>query len=216
MLRVITVGFACCLASGCFSRPAIYPEHWAEPVSVDDRACPRIDGHYANSGESQRSDGIVGHEFTEHHSLAHILNGGTGVELLALWNQLGNSFANPDRDPNVAVRLSVEDGVLQVTAMHADGSNRSMDLPLRPDCRDGLLALEGDWDSDFWLIGPVAPEFSRKSIAFGRATDGALLVLESKSAVQWFLLTPSFGYREADWIRFEELPASTAVAEVSP
>ena len=217
MLRVITVCFACCLASGCFSTPAIYPEHWAEPVSLEDRACPSIDGIYANSGETWWTHANAGQELYGARSLAHILNGGTGVDSLALWNKLGDSFANANSDPNVAVRLSVGGGRLQVTATHADGTSRSMELPVRPDCREGLLALEGDWDSDFWLIGPVAPEFSRKSIAFGRATDGALLLLESKSAVQWFLLTPSFGYREADWIRFKEVPASTvAVAEVSP
>jgi len=217
MLRVITVGFACCLASGCFSTPAIYPEHWAEPVSLEDRACPSIDGIYANSGESRWTHGAAGQEIYGARSLAHILNGGTGVGSLALWNKLGDSFENGNRDPNVSVRLSVGDGRLQVTGTHADGSSRSIELPVRPDCPDGLLTLEADWDTDLWLIAPVAPEFSRKSIAFGRATDGALLVHESKTAVQWFLLTPSFGYREADWIRFKELSTSSAaVAEVSP
>ena len=217
MPRVITVGLACCLASGCFSTPAIYPEHWAEPVSLEDRACPNIDGIYANSGKSRWTYGIDGQETYGARSLAHILNGGTGVNSLALWNKLGDSFENANRDPNVSIRLAVGEGRLQVTATHADGSSRSMDLPVQPDCRDGLLALEGDWDTDLWLIAPVAPEFSRKSIAFGRATDGALLVREGKTAVLWFLITPAFAYREADWIRFAELPVSTAaVAEVSP
>ena len=217
MLRVITVGFVCCLASGCFSTPAIYPEHWADPVSTEGRDCPSIDGLYTNAGEIWWTHANAGQELYGARSLAHILNGGTGVDSLTLWNKLGDSFANANSDPNVAVRLSVGDGVLRVTAMHADGSNRSMDLPLQPDCSDGLLALEGDWDTDLWLIAPVAPEFSRKSIAFGRATDGALLVREGKTAVQWFLLLPSFGYREAEWIRFKEVAAATAaVAEVSP
>jgi hypothetical protein len=217
MLRVITVGFAGCLGSGCFSTPAIYPEHWAEPVTVDGRACPSIDGLYANSGESRWTHDSDGQEIYGARSLAHILNGGTGVDSLALWNKLGDSFENAHRDPNVSIRLSVGDGRLQATATHADGSSRSMEMPVRPDCRDGLIALEGDWDTDLWLIAPVAPEFSRKSIELGRATDGALLVRESKTAVQWYLITPAFGYREADWIRFAELPVSTAaVSEVSP
>ena len=104
-----------------------------------------------------------------------------------------------------------------MTATHADGSSRSIELPVGPECREGLRAVASDWDADFWLIAPVAPEFSRTSVAIGRAGDGALLVRESRTAAQWYLFMPVFGYSEADWIRFEEIPEPTAItAEVSP
>ncbi len=217
MFRIATVCLAGCLASGCFSTPAIYPEHWAKPQVSDDRTCPSIDGRYANAGESPGNEKNLGRDVAEARSLAHVLNGGTGVDSLALWNKLGDSFADPALDPNVTVRLSVADGRLHVTAAHADGSSRSLALRVSSSCRNGLLALAGDWDNDVELISPAAPEISRKSIALGRAADGSLLMRENKSAAQFFLLTPVFGYTEAAWIRFEEAPAVTApVAEAAP
>ena len=217
MFRITTACFAGCLVSGCFSTPAIYPEHWAKPQISGERTCPSIEGVYANAGESYSSDGISVHFLTEARSLVHILNGGTGVDSLALWNKLGDSFSDPARDPNETVRLSVADGNLYVTAARADGSSRSMEMPVNANCRDGLFVLASDWDTDIELISPVAPEFSRKSIALGRAGDGSLLLRESKTAAQWYLLTPAFVYSEAAWIRFEEAPQVAGVmAEKSP
>lgn len=219
MFRFLTACCAACLASGCFTSPAIYPENWAAKQASHGKDCPSVDGVFANTGDSRLEDGFNGFPVAEARSLAHILNGGTGVVSLALWNKLGDTFSDPERDPNSTVRLAFTDGRLHVTAAHPDGSSRSMVLPVQSGCRDGLLALQGDWDSDFELIGPPAPEFSRKSVALGRAGDGSLLLLESKTAVQWFLLTPAFGYSEAVWIRFEELPtsvASVAAGEKAP
>jgi hypothetical protein len=207
MLRITAACFAACLAAGCFSHPAIYPDNWAQPEVSGGSTCPSIEGRYANAGQS-----VFGAR-----SLTHILNGGTGIPSLALWNKLGDSSEDPARDLNETVSLSLIGGELTATATRADGSNRSMTLPTASSCRDGLLQLEGDWDADFELIGPPAPEFSRKSIAVGRASDGSLLVRESKTATQWFLLTPAFGYTEATWIRFEEAPTvASTVAEATP
>ena len=216
MFRFLIAMSVCCLATGCFSHPAIYPDHWAEAESSEDGSCPLIDGIYLNRGESAGSTRSPAWGGIASRSLAHILNGGAGVDTLPLWNKLGTTDSDPDTDPNVTVRLSLAEGRLQVTGIHADGASRSIELRLQS-CSDGLLELDGDWDSDFEELGPVAPEFSRKTIEFGRAQDGSLLMRESKSALQWFLLSPAFGYTEAAWTRFA--PAATPVAnaaQVSP
>ena len=44
----------------------------------------------------------------------------------------------------------------------------------------------------------------------GRAEDGALLVRERKTATQFFLFTPSYGYTDSAWVRFGIVPAATA------
>ena len=210
MFRLTAACCTCLLASGCFSSPAVYPGHWRGQQVLNDGDCPVIDGSYLNAGETYRSADGDEHAIAEARSLAHLLNGGTGVESLALWNKLGDSHADPARDPAVTVDLVVLADRLRVTATHADGGSRSLALPLSDDCHDGLYALASDWDTDLELIAPVAPEFSRKSTSLGRADDGSLLVYEKKTAVQWYLLTPAFGYSEAAWIRFSPAPPPAA------
>ena len=216
MLRLMTLSIAGGLLSGCFSHEAIYPVEWGAPESVDGGGCPRLDGIYANAGQVREADAYDA-SVAEARSLAHILNGGNGVESLSLWNKLGPTSANPAQDPNVTVELKHVGERLQVIATHADGERRSLELELPPECHDGLFAFEADWDADTETIAPVAPEFSLNSLALGRADDGSLLLHARKTASLFFFFVPAFGYTETAWLRFPPAPAvAVAAAEDEP
>lgn len=217
VIRTLLAGCVIAPLTGCLSSPAIYPDTWAEQVVSHDGGCPRIDGTYRNSGESYRDYDGGRHRVRSERSLAHILNGGTGSESLQLWNKLGHTTEDPAGDPSSTVSLRLAEGLLHVTAAHADGASRTLALRVREVCRNSVLALEGDWDLDAEEIGPGAPEISRKSVTVGKAADGSLLVHENESAALFFLFVPAFGYREAEWIRFDQVPAAAmAVAAEAP
>jgi hypothetical protein len=204
----------CVFAGGCATRYASpYHESWAEQVKVESDACPLIDGEYLNAGE--QFDQVEHDAYTRStRSLAHILNGGDSRQndgapvgtrpLHHADDRLGETWHDPSRDAYQTIRLRLVGGMLSVEASLADGSNRAFDLPTRQRCRNSTLLLEPAWYFDSFLVTNMV---GRDSLALGRAEDGSLLVLETRTREMFVILTPLRETATA-WIRFPAVAMS--------
>ena len=193
------------LASGCMTRP-IYHESWAEQVKVEAGACPDINGEYQNTGEAFRKDKHIVYE-REQLSLAHLLNGGYGLESHTVDNRLGFTAYEADMDPHRQVRLKLDEDVLHVESTLDDGSIQAFDLPVRRECRDSILVLEAAWSYDLFAAAAV-----RGYYAFGRAKDGSLLAFGNVGGV----LLGVFWRSTAFWVRFPSaVPEPAQVSELA-
>jgi hypothetical protein len=193
-------------ASGCIRHP-IYHESWAEQVKVEDGACPDIDGEYENTGEAFKKDKHIVYQ-REQLSLAHLLNGGYGMETYTVDNRLGFTAYQADVDPHRQVRLKLDGDVLHVESTLDDGRVQAFDLPVRRACRDSIVVLEAAWSYELFTASAA-----RGYYAFGRAEDGSLLAYGNVGGV----LLGVFWNSAAFWVRFPTVASGPPqLSELAP
>ncbi|MGQ0384838.1 MAG: hypothetical protein ACT4UP_09205 [Gammaproteobacteria bacterium] len=204
MLRMIVSCAMAVLASGCVTQP-VYHESWAAQVKLaEDDGCPDVDGIFGNAGDGYERKS---RDRLEHHdlSLAHLLNGGFGMERHHAPDRFGDTSYAASADSYQAVNLRREGEFLLVEGFQGGQVVRSFRMPVRLPCRDSLLVVESAISYDLFMAA-----FARGYYALGRADDGSLLAYGSIGGVMLGAIWGSTAF----WARFaESAPGPAAVAD---
>jgi hypothetical protein len=126
-------------------------------------------------------------------SLAHLLNGGFGLESHRDDDRLGVTMYLASDDEYQTVHLRQVEGKLHVTAARADGSSQSFVQPTHEKCRNSTLLIETRNGYDLF-----SASFVHGGYSLGRAKDGSLLAYGSTKGTVLVALVQS----NAFWVRF--------------